>query len=105
MNRKHPAHGHYLPHLRHITAPPTRTRAPRSPERTHRTLVRLGRVLLTIGPTLLLIHIIADAYFGGDGVLWTYTLASYEAAVIIIIIIGIALAWREPPSRRPHESR
>lgn len=36
--------------------------------------------------------------------LWTYTLASYEAAVITIII-GIALVWREPPTRTPHESR
>lgn len=104
MNRIHPAHGHLLPHLRHINPPPTRTPASRSPERTHRSLVRLGRVLLTLGPTMLVIHIITDAYFGGGGTLWTYTLASYEAAVITIII-GIALVGREPPTRTPHESR
>ncbi len=103
MNRIHPAHGHLLPHLRHITPLPTRT-ASRSPERTHRSLVGLGRVLLALGPTMLVIHVITDAYFGDGGTLWTYTLASYEAAVITIII-GIALVGREPPTRTPHESR
>lgn len=89
---------HRLSALTHRSAP--RRPASRIPrvDRLHRRLVRLGRVLLATGPTLVLIHLITDAQHGGNSdAWWTYTVASYDVA-IITMIIGAALVWRSPPA-------
>ncbi|WP_426183448.1 hypothetical protein [Microbacterium sp. TWP3-1-2b2] len=59
--------------------------------------MRLGRVLLVLGPVLVVSHVLGDTVpvLAVDPV-WTYTVASYDIAVIITII-GVALAWRAPP--------
>lgn len=68
-------------------------------ERTHRRLVRLGRVLLVLGPSLIMSHILSDTQFAGETAVWTYTLASYDVAVVVTII-GAALTWRTPPAEQ-----
>jgi len=61
----------------------------------------LGRVLLGVGPILALSHAVADAQVTeGDAPVWTYTFGSFDVAVIITIL-GVALAWREPPRAAP----
>lgn len=65
--------------------------------RTHRRLVRFGYVLLIVGPGLALAHLVSDSQ-RVDSSWWTYTLASYEFA-IIITIVAVALVLRAPPNR------
>ncbi|GEM_PF-3538479 len=68
----------------------------RSPaERTHRRLVRLGYMLLICGPALALAHLISDAQ-STDVAWWTYTIASFDIAVIMVIV-ALALILRAPP--------
>lgn len=90
-------------HLRHLAdiSPPSSapTSAVSPKERTHRRLVRLGQVLLVLGPALIVSHILSDAQFAGEPALWTYTLASYDVA-IVVTIIGAALTWRTPPAEQ-----
>lgn len=68
---------------------------PTDPVRTHRRLVRLGYALLATGPLLALAHLVTDAR-STDSPWWTYTIASYDITVIIVII-ATALILRTPP--------
>lgn len=103
MTRPRPGGRHTDPmrHLRHladIASPmPAPTSAVSYRERTHRRLVRLGRVLLVLGPALIVSHLFSDTQFAGEAALWTFTVASYDVAVVITII-GAALTWRTPPA-------
>lgn len=44
-------------------------------------------------------HILSDTQFAGETAVWTYTLASYDVAVVVTII-GAALTWRTPPAEQ-----
>lgn len=89
----------------HHLSPLTHHSSPRRPEsrisrtiRLHRRLVRLGRVLLATGPAFVLVHLSTDVQDGGNSdTWWTHTVASYDVA-IITMVIGAALVWRSPPA-------
>ncbi len=84
--------------LSHRSAPSRPPPRPSRAYRLHRRLVRLGIVLLAAGPALVLIHLSTDTQYGShNGTWWTYTVASYDVA-IITTIIGVALVWRSPPA-------
>lgn len=68
---------------------------PLDPERTHRRLVRLGYVLLATGPVLALTHLVSDTQ-STDAAWWTYTIASYDVA-LIMVIGAVALILRTSP--------
>lgn len=68
---------------------------PLDPVRTHRRLIRLGYMLLTTGPVLALTHLLSDARWA-EGTWWTYTVASYDVA-LIMVIGAVALVLRKPP--------
>ncbi len=68
---------------------------PLDPARTHRRLVRLAYVLLALGPALALAHLVSDTQ-STDAAWWTYTVASYDVAVIMVII-AVALILRTSP--------
>ncbi|GAA2887406.1 hypothetical protein [Microbacterium esteraromaticum] len=65
-------------------------------QRLHRRLVRLGWALLAAGPALGVIHAITDVLLGGTATWWTYTIAGYDTA-LIVMIIGTALVCRSTP--------
>ncbi|WP_404436317.1 hypothetical protein LG322_14300 [Microbacterium aerolatum] len=69
---------------------------PLDPVRTHRRLVRLGYALLAAGPVLALAHLINDTQ-STDAAWWTYTVASYDIA-LIIVMAAVALILRNPPA-------
>lgn len=69
---------------------------PFDPMRTHRRLVRLGYVLLATGPVLALAHLVSDMQ-STDAAWWTYTVASYDIA-LIIVMVAVALILRDPPA-------
>ena len=68
---------------------------PLDPVRTHRRLVRLGYVLLATGPVLALAHLLSDTQ-STDAAWWTYTVASYDIA-LVIVMAAVALILRDPP--------
>ena len=68
---------------------------PHDPVRTHRRLVRLGYVLLALGPALALAHLVSDTQ-STDAAWWTYTVASYDVA-LIMVIGAVALILRTSP--------
>ncbi|WP_426621861.1 hypothetical protein [Microbacterium sp. As-52] len=52
-------------------------------------------MLLVTGPVLALAHLVSDTQ-STDAAWWTYTVASYDVAVIIVIV-AVALILRTPP--------
>ncbi|WP_404438195.1 hypothetical protein LG322_04035 [Microbacterium aerolatum] len=52
-------------------------------------------MLLATGPVLALAHLVSDTQ-STDAAWWTYTVASYDVA-LIIVIVAVALILRAPP--------
>lgn len=97
--RPHPRTDDPLRPLHSLAAvQPPRARPVRSRHRRHQALVRAGWMLIVVGPLLALSHLIVDAP-GTELTWWTGTIASYDVAVIIVII-GTALAFRSAPADR-----